>query len=78
MTTEQLATLAASLRDNEAFQLALTNQRSDALDALARVAATDVEAIRDHQATVRVIDNLRDDLDGFIRSGQPRKAPGIA
>lgn len=69
---------AMSLRDNEAFQRALNLLRANALEALVRVPATDVEAIRDYQATVRVVDQLRDDLEGFIRSGQPRKSPGIA
>jgi hypothetical protein len=78
MTKDQLASLAASLRDNEAFQFALDNQRSSALEALAVVSVLDVEAINKHQATVRVVDEIRADLDRFIRSGQPRVPPGIA
>jgi len=78
VTADQLAQQAASLRDNEAFQAALDNLRAGALEALARVAATDAEAIHAHQATVRVVDDLRGDIEAFIRSGLPRKAAGIA
>lgn len=73
-----LASLAASLRDNEAFQEALTRNRNDALEGLARTPATDTEAIRDHQAMIRTIDNIRSSLEQFIRSGRPPKASGIA
>lgn len=76
--SDNLASQAMSLRDNEAFQQALDNLRNGALEALVRAPATDADAIRDYQATVRVVDELRGDLDGFIRSGAPRKAPGIA
>lgn len=75
---ERLAHEAMSLRDNEAFQTALDNMRRDAVEALVRVPATDTEAIRDYQATVKVVDDLRSDIEGFIRSGSPRKAVGIA
>lgn len=78
MDAEQIAQLAMSLRDNEAFQLALDGIRSDALDALIRADATDALAINKHQATVRVVDNLRTDLDGFIRQGQAKAKPGLA
>lgn len=77
MDAAGIAQLAQSLKDNEAFQLALTNMRSSALEGLVRTPATDVEAIRDHQARVRVIDDLRGGLEAFIRSGQPKKAHGI-
>lgn len=78
MTAEQLASQAQSLRDNEAFQQALDNLRSGALERLATVEATDIDAIHANQATVRVVDELRGDIEAFIRSGLPRKAAGIA
>lgn len=78
MDTDQIAQRAMSLRDNEAFQAALDGIRNDALDALIRADATDAPAINKHQATVRVVDNLRADLDGFIRMGQPKTKPGLA
>lgn len=78
MDAEQIAQQAMSLRDNEAFQAALDGIRTDALDALIRADATDALAINKHQATVRVVDNLRADLDGFIRMGQPKPKPGLA
>lgn len=78
MTQESLASEARSLLDNEAFVTALNGMRSSALETLARADATDTDTIRTHQAKVRVIDELRGDLEQFIRSGQSRKAPGIA
>lgn len=78
MTAEQLASLAQSLRDNEAFQAALDSQRSSALEALAVMSRDDVERFYSMQVTVRVIDEIRADLEQFIRSGKPKTPPGIA
>lgn len=78
MDAEHIAQQAMSLRDNDAFQRALDGIRTDAMDALIRADATDALAINKHQATVRVVDNLRADLDGFIRMGQPKTKPGLA
>ena len=78
MTPEQLASLASSLRDNEAFQLALDNARNGALERLATTEPTNTVAILANQAVVKVIDELRGDLEQFIRSGTPRKPAGIA
>lgn len=72
------AALAASLRDNEAFQAALSSIRSEALENLAVLPALETEGIRNNQATVRVVDELRGNIEAFIRSGMPRKAAGIA
>lgn len=77
MAAEHLAIEAATIKNNEAFQKAMSTMRNEALEGLARTPATDAEAIRDHQATVRVVDELRSALDAYIRRGQPRKAPGI-
>jgi hypothetical protein len=78
VTAEQLAQQAASLRDNEAFQAALNAMRADALDRLATVNADDRLAIIANQAAVKVVDELRGNLEQFIRSGQSAKPPGIA
>jgi hypothetical protein len=76
---EQAAELARSLRDNEVFQAALDGLRDDALDRLASLKAReDVDQIIECQATVKVVDNLRADLEQFIRSGRKRKKPGLA
>lgn len=72
-----LAPLAQSLKDNEAFQAALDGMRSDALESLARAIATDANKIRDLQARIRVVDELRGNLEDFIRQGQPKQKPGI-
>lgn len=77
MTNEQIAAEAASLSANQVFQMALDAMRSDALEALARIDAICVNSIRDQQAKVRVVDELRGSLDAFIRRGQPAKKPGI-
>ena len=78
MTPEQLASLASSLKDNEALNLALDNARNGALERLATTEPTNTVAILANQAVVKVIDELRGDLDQFIRSGQPKKPAGIA
>jgi hypothetical protein len=78
VTPEQLASLASSLKDNEAFQLALDNARNGALERLAVTEPTNTVAILANQAVVKVIDELRGDLEQFIRSGQPKKPAGIA
>jgi len=73
------AQLAQSLKDNEAFQLALSNIRLSAIDALISVNADDKNSLLKAQATVSVVDDIRDNLDQFIRSAQAaQKKPGIA
>lgn len=78
MTADQLASLAMSLRDNEAFQQALTNTRTDALETLVLVNPAEHDQIIGLQATVKVVDNIRGNLEQFIRSGATKKPPGIA
>lgn len=72
------AQLAASLKDNEAFQAALDNVRQSAIDHLCAADPDDKNSIIAMQATVRVVDDIRADLERFIRSGSPVKRPGIA
>lgn len=76
-STSDLAQLAQSLADNEAFQAALDGMRSGALEGLANAIATDTDRIRDLQARIRVVDELRGNLADFIRQGKPRQKPGI-
>lgn len=78
MTPDQAASLARSLRDNEAFQQALRNIRDEALNALATMPRADEAAFYSAQARVAVVDDIRGNLDQFIRSGQPTKPPGLA
>lgn len=78
MDEEQIAQQAMSLRDNDAFQMALDNIRNGAIEALVRADAADTQAIHSYQATVKVVDDLRADLDGFIRSGKSKAKPGLA
>lgn len=72
------AQLAQSLKDNEAFQAALDNTRQGAIDALCAANPDDKNSIIAMQATVRVVDDIRGNLEQFIRSGKPQKRPGIA
>ncbi len=72
------ASLAQSLKDNEAYQEAMTTIRTNALDTLATVKRDDEAAFYTAQATVKVVDDLRDNLEQMIRSGQPQKKPGLA
>ncbi|RUW04041.1 MAG: hypothetical protein E5X94_00655 [Mesorhizobium sp.] len=76
-TAEALAQLSQALADNEAFQGALNAIRSSALESLVQVEATNLDAILALQARVKVVDELRGNLEGFIRQGKPKKKPGI-
>lgn len=78
MTPDQLASLASSLKDNEAFQAALEMQRNRALEMLATINRDDEQGFYAAQAIVAVVDSIRGDLDGFIRAGKPPKPAGIA
>ena len=70
--------LAQSLKDNEAFQAALDQVRQAAVDGLCSANPDDKNSIIQMQATVRVVDDIRGNLEQFIRSGRPQKRPGIA
>lgn len=72
------AQLAQSLKDNEAFQAALDLTRHAAIDGLCAANPDDKNSIIAMQATVRVVDDIRGNLEQFIRSGKPQKRPGIA
>ncbi len=78
MTPDQIASLAASLKDNEAFQATLTRQRSNALELLATMKRDNEMGFYAAQAIVLVIDEIRGDLEQFIRSGKAPKPPGLA
>lgn len=78
MDNSQRAQMAMSLRDNEILQEAFSTLRSNALEALAKADPTDADGIRQYQATIAVVDELREHLDGLIRSGAAKKPAGIA
>lgn len=78
MDNDKFAQQAMSLRDNDAFQTALDNLRKGALEALATVAAGDQAAIHQQQAIVKVVDDIRSDIEAFIRTGSPKTKPGLA
>lgn len=72
------AQLAQSLKDNEAFQRALDLTRQGAVDALISAKPDDEHGIIRYQATIGVVDDIRENLEQFIRSGAVRSPPGIA
>jgi hypothetical protein len=78
VTAEQLASLANGLKDNEAFQQALAQQRSNALERLAIMDHGDTNAFYAAQAMVAVVDGINENLEQFIRSGAKKPKPGIA
>lgn len=78
MNVQQRAQMAMSLRDNEVLQETLAWLRNNALEALAMVNPTDADGIRWHQATIAVVDELREHLDDLVRPGEPKKTAGIA
>ena len=73
-----LSAEAMSLRDNEAFQAALDGIRTAALEVLTTVDADDRNSLLKAQATVRVVDDIRADLEAFIQAGVAKRKPGIA
>ena len=72
-----LSSEAMSLRDNEAFQAALDAIRSNALDTLITVDADDKNSLLKAQATVQVVDDIRDNLRAFIDAGKPKALRAI-
>lgn len=70
--------LAQSLKDNEAFQAALDLTRQAAIDGLCAANPDDKNSIIAMQATVRVVDDIRGNLERFLSEGKPQKRPGIA
>lgn len=72
-----LAAEAMSLRDNEAFQAALNAIRSSAVDTLIAVNADDKNSLLKAQATVQVVDDIRDNLRAFIDAGKPKALRAI-
>lgn len=71
------AQLAHYLADNEAFQAALDSVRAKAIDVLCTVDADDNNSLLKAQATVAVVDDIRADLEAFIRQGQPKPLRAI-
>jgi predicted nucleic-acid-binding protein len=61
-----LASHAKAILTDHAFNLAMAEARSRALDELAKQDATDVDAVRNLQATVRGIERVRDALQNFV------------
>lgn len=57
---------AERLRSEPAFQAGVIAVRKEALEALASIDPTDVEAIRNAQATVRAIDALATSIGNSI------------
>jgi hypothetical protein len=78
MTPEQLASMAQSVLDNEAYQDALATIRESARDELCQVSPTDTQRITELQAIVKVVDELGANLEQLIRSGKPKSPPGLA
>jgi hypothetical protein len=72
------AALAMSLKDNEAFQRALDIVKSGALEALCTIDHDDAKGILKLQATIGVVNDIRDNLDAFVRQGKPQPKSGIA
>jgi hypothetical protein len=78
VTPANLASLAQSLKDNEAFQAVLAGQRSAALEKLATMRRDDEQAFYAMQAIVAVIDGINSDLEAFVRAGAVKQKPGLA
>lgn len=77
-TADQLASLAMSLRDNEAFQRAMSVMRDEALEKLASIPYEARDEFYTNQAIVKVVDGIHENLEQMIRSGKEPKKAGIA
>lgn len=64
---------AETLRRDPTFQAAVLGARKSALEALATVVPTDVEAIRNAQAKIKAIDELSTELARMIIIGTPQR-----
>lgn len=80
MTPEQLAIAAAEadrLRQDPAFQNAIRDLRSKAIEALVQTDATDTAAVMARQAEIKAIDGLCQELaNAMLRA--PRKPMAVA
>lgn len=73
-----LAAEAQRMLDNEAIQAAIAHIRAEALDGLVSASPTDADAIREHQATVRVVDAFTARIARMISDGKPKQKAGLA
>ena len=64
---------ARSILANPAFDMAMDAAKAAAIDALIKTNPTDVDAIRDHQATIRGIDRVREALQDLAQRASPRQ-----
>lgn len=80
MTPEQLAIAAAEadrLRQDPAFQSAIRELRSNAIEALVNADATDTASVIARQAEIKAIDGLCQELaNAMLRA--PRKPMAVA
>lgn len=74
--SEHLAKEAARLKSDEIFQKALTDIRTEALDALALADADDKTMILRLQQKAAVIDEIRTVLDRYIMAADVQENAG--
>jgi hypothetical protein len=78
MDKEWLAREAKRLKDDPVFSEALSRMRAEALEKLASADADDRTAILSLQATVRVCDGIRQEMEAMILSKEDRKPIRVA
>jgi hypothetical protein len=74
--SDHLAKEADRLKNDEIFNKALADIRSDALDELAKADADDKTMILRLQQKVAVIDEIRTTLDRYIIAADVQENPG--
>lgn len=72
-----LAAEARRIMENDAAKYALSLMRTAAIEQIIVTDPTDADAIRKHQAMVKVIDQFFGSLESFIREDAPKKQAGI-
>jgi hypothetical protein len=76
MNSEHLAKEADRLRNDEIFNKALADIRSEALETLAEADADNKTMILRLQQKVAVIDEIRTTLDRYIMAADVQEEPG--
>lgn len=69
---------ALSLEANEVFTTEFEKLRTEALMGLVNASATDAETIRDCQATIRAIDDIRAKVRLLALTNAPKAKAGLA
>ena len=78
MTPDRIVSEALSLEANEVFTTEMEKLRTEALMGLVNTPASQPDQIRDHQAMVRAIDDIRAKVRLLALTNAPKAKSGLA